>query len=369
MGSGSRPTTTRRSPPRCVGPRCSPTSSTPEPSAPAASTSRASPGVLDAAATLLADLGRVRGPVVVVIEDLQWVDDSSAAFVRFLLTRVTSERLLLVATVRTDGLAAHPRGRRLVGELGRLPSVRRLDLAPFGPQEVARYLDLVGAGGADHDVGRAVPPHRGQPVLRGDLGRRPGAHRCTGRRCATGALRRPRRSTGRPARPGTHGRALRRHLGPAGVRPDAASGRGARPRRRSTRRCTTRSPRGCSSPTATATRSRTSCCARRCVTTCSPGSAPGCTRPGQQPWWPVRTAPPFPAEVAHHFAEAGDPAGLLVWSVRAAEEAMRVQAPQEALRHLDRALAAWPSVDEAGRAGLQRRPDRRAGRRGCRVGG
>ncbi len=31
---------------------------------------------------------------------------------------------------------------------------------------------------------------------------------------------------------------------------------------------------------------------------------------------------------------------------------MRVQAPQEALRHLDRALAVWPTVDEAGRTGL-----------------
>ena len=62
--------------------------------------------------------------------------------------------------------------------------------------------------------------------------------------------------------------------------------------------------------------------------------------------------PAAPAEVAHHFAEAGDARGLLVWSVRAAEEAMRVDAPQEALRHLDRALAAWPTVDEAGRAGL-----------------
>ena len=69
--------------------------------------------VLDATATLLAELGRLRGPVVVTVEDLQWVDASSAQLLRFLLSRVTSERLLVVATVRTDGLAAHPLARRL----------------------------------------------------------------------------------------------------------------------------------------------------------------------------------------------------------------------------------------------------------------
>ena len=133
------------------------------------------PRVLDEAARLLADLGRVRGLVVVIVEDLQWVDDSSAAFVRFLLTRVTSERLLLVATVRTDGLSAHPRGRRLVGELGRLPSVRRLDLAPFGPWEVARYLALVGADGID-GRGERDGPARDVDDLAAELFRRTGGN-------------------------------------------------------------------------------------------------------------------------------------------------------------------------------------------------
>ena len=54
-----------------------------------------------------------------------------------------------------------------------------------------------------------------------------------------------------------------------------------------------------------------------------------------------------PAEVAHHFAEAQDPPKVLVWSIRAAEEAMRVLAPGEALEHLERALAQWPNVDNA----------------------
>ena len=97
-----------------------------------------------------------RGPVVVVLEDLQWVDSSSADFVRFLLSRMTANRLLVVATVRTDGLAARPRIRQLLSELGRLPSVRRLDLEPFDAAEVAEYLARVTGGDADADAAADV---------------------------------------------------------------------------------------------------------------------------------------------------------------------------------------------------------------------
>ncbi len=80
--------------------------------------------LFDATAALLAGVGGVRGPVVVTVEDLQWVDSSSADFLRFLLSRMVSERVMVVATVRTDGLAARPGVRRLLSELGRLPRVQ-----------------------------------------------------------------------------------------------------------------------------------------------------------------------------------------------------------------------------------------------------
>ena len=112
--------------------------------------------LLDAMATLLAGVGRLRGPVVVAVEDLQWVDSSSSDFLHFLLSRMTSERLLVVATVRTDGLAARPRARRLLNDLGRLPSVHRLDLEPFDAAEVAEYLARVDGGPTDPDVAAEV---------------------------------------------------------------------------------------------------------------------------------------------------------------------------------------------------------------------
>ena len=119
--------------------------------------------LFDALTALLAEVGRVRGPVVVAVEDLQWVDASSADFLRFLLSRMLSERLVLVATVRTDGLAARPRVRRLVSELGRLPTVRRIDLEPFDATEVAQFLAEVGEPGAPEVVAEVFRRTRGNP--------------------------------------------------------------------------------------------------------------------------------------------------------------------------------------------------------------
>ena len=56
-----------------------------------------------------------------------------------------------------------------------------------------------------------------------------------------------------------------------------------------------------------------------------------------------------------------------MWSVRAAAEAIRLQAPGEALQHLERALAAWPDVDDA--ASLAGESNGRAAVRAARAAG
>ena len=72
---------------------------------------------------------------------------------------------------------------------------------------------------------------------------------------------------------------------------------------------------------------------------------------------PVRAA-----EMAHHVAEAGDAPQVLTWSVRAGEEAMRVWAPDEARHHLERALAAWPRSATPPGPRAHRRDGSRCGR-------
>jgi DNA-binding CsgD family transcriptional regulator len=86
--------------------------------------------------------GRER-PVVLVIEDLHWADPSTRGFLSFLVRNIGRERLLLVATYRSDELHRRHPLRQFVAEVERLPVVRRLELAPFTRRELAEQLAAI----------------------------------------------------------------------------------------------------------------------------------------------------------------------------------------------------------------------------------
>ncbi|MEV6560574.1 AAA family ATPase [Nocardia sp. NPDC051756] len=79
----------------------------------------------------------VRQPVVVVLEDLHWADDSSRELLTFLLANSAQRDLLLVGTYRPADSAAM---RRLVAGLRRDPGVRVVAPAPLTRHEVGRQL-------------------------------------------------------------------------------------------------------------------------------------------------------------------------------------------------------------------------------------
>ncbi len=104
-------------------------------------------------AGLLAAVTEV-APLLLVLEDLHWADQSSRDLLRFLLSRgvlqgsagAPGHRLAVFASYRADDLHRRHPLRPLLAELVRLPAVERLELRPMADPEVARLVRALGEG-------------------------------------------------------------------------------------------------------------------------------------------------------------------------------------------------------------------------------
>jgi DNA-binding CsgD family transcriptional regulator len=74
-------------------------------------------------------------PVLIAIDDLQWVDESSAYVLAFALRRLESEPVLVVATIRT-GEGSDP-----IGLARAFPLLQRLDVGPMDARSLRRMLE------------------------------------------------------------------------------------------------------------------------------------------------------------------------------------------------------------------------------------
>ena len=88
---------------------------------------------------LLGRLADARGPVLLVLEDIQWADPSTLALLAFLARNLRDEPLVVLATFRVDDELA-PAVRRLASELSRRERVHRIELDPLTPEDVAHLL-------------------------------------------------------------------------------------------------------------------------------------------------------------------------------------------------------------------------------------
>ena len=230
--------------------------------------------LFEALLALLEALGR-EAPVVLALEDLHWADRSTRSFVAFLARALCTERVLVVATYRSDELHRRHPLRPLLAEIERDVRARRIELAPLTREEVADQLEDILGAAPDRDLGeRLWSRGGGNPLFTEELlaagldGR--GAPPVDAARGADAARRAPARRD-----PGAAAAARRRA---------ARSITGCSPRRAASssatcaRRCARRSPGTSSSPTTTAaTRSATRSCARSSSTTCSRARRPSCT--------------------------------------------------------------------------------------------
>lgn len=80
------------------------------------------------------------GPVVLAIEDLHWADQSSRAFLLYLVEVAKDANLLLIGTYRPEATESDPGFRSTLAQLHRRPRVETLPLAPFGEGELREQL-------------------------------------------------------------------------------------------------------------------------------------------------------------------------------------------------------------------------------------
>ncbi len=98
-----------------------------------------------------------RQPTVIVFEDVHWADRSTLDLLEYLGRNLTTEPLLIVATLRADAVdRGHPL-RSLVAELERLPRVTRILLAGLDDAEVAELAtELLGGRALEAELLDAV---------------------------------------------------------------------------------------------------------------------------------------------------------------------------------------------------------------------
>ena len=113
----------------------------------------------------LGRLGEER-PVMVVIEDVQWIDRSTQDLLTFLVRNVTTEPLVAILTCRTDDLAPGSPVLAWLAELGRAPGALRLRLDRLDRASVTRQVQAIAGSVVDRDaISRIWGRSEGNPLF------------------------------------------------------------------------------------------------------------------------------------------------------------------------------------------------------------
>jgi predicted ATPase/DNA-binding CsgD family transcriptional regulator len=118
--------------------------------------------------TMAAEEGRT---LILWLDDAHWADGPTRGFLAFLAASLPEDmRILTVIAYRSDQLGRRHPMRPLLAELGRGRRVRRLDLEPFGRDEVATQLgDILGAAPDAEVVERFFERGEGNPLYTEEL--------------------------------------------------------------------------------------------------------------------------------------------------------------------------------------------------------
>jgi DNA-binding CsgD family transcriptional regulator len=109
-----------------------------------------------------------RAPLVLVLEDLHWADESSHELLAFLAVRLREQPVMVIATLREEELRHS--ARMWLAELERRPRVTRLRLTGLADTEVAELVaDLMPADASQDRVAAVISAAEGNPLYAREL--------------------------------------------------------------------------------------------------------------------------------------------------------------------------------------------------------
>ncbi len=109
-------------------------------------------------------------PLLLVIEDLHWADRSTRDFLAFLVRNARREPVALLLTYRGDELHRRHPVKPFVAELERVGGALRLQLEPFGREELAlQVAAILGGDPAPELIARLLERSDGNPFFAEEL--------------------------------------------------------------------------------------------------------------------------------------------------------------------------------------------------------
>lgn len=102
--------------------------------------------LFDAVAHLLEALAEQPGPLALVLDDIQWLDDASVALTHYVGRALTGRGLLLAMAARDGELEENVAATRLVQTLRRERRLDMLSVAPLGAEETAGIVRSIAPG-------------------------------------------------------------------------------------------------------------------------------------------------------------------------------------------------------------------------------
>jgi predicted ATPase len=122
----------------------------------------------DAAGTLLERWSTRAGPLAIVLDDLQWLDEASASLLHFVTRGRFGGRILIACAARAGELGDSPAARRVVRALERERRMIPHRVEPLGAAETAEIVRAISPGA---DAAAAFAASEGNPLFAIEIAR------------------------------------------------------------------------------------------------------------------------------------------------------------------------------------------------------